>query len=163
MCSTWTPRSRHRDGLRGFGTELNLLKRVPPGTTPLNEYLSLYAAIAPPMKAQAATDGSTIHVGGPGSAGLDPSWVTAMLNDPVISKNIDFMSYLPVPLRRIADRRSMGCLRWLSIRLPEDPECPDRPGHHLRICGVAGWCGNAAPGSQSSDLRERVQPQLGLR
>jgi hypothetical protein len=73
--------------------EPNLSLCVPPGTTALNEYIKLYAAIAPPMKAQAATDGSTIHIGGPGSAGLDPSWVTAMLNDPVISKNIDFMSY----------------------------------------------------------------------
>jgi hypothetical protein len=45
------------------------------------------------MKAQAKADGATIRVGGPVSAGLDAAWVTAMLNDPVISQNIDFMSY----------------------------------------------------------------------
>ncbi len=66
---------------------------VPPGADKLSEYITLYNASAPKMKAQASTDGTTIHVGGPASAGLDPTWVTAMLNDPVISKNIDFMSY----------------------------------------------------------------------
>jgi hypothetical protein len=73
--------------------EPNVSLCVPAGTNSMNEYMTLYAATAPPMKAQAATDGSTIHIGGPGTAGLNPSYVTAMLNDPVISKNIDFMSY----------------------------------------------------------------------
>ena len=73
--------------------EPNVSLCVPAGAAPMSEYMSLYAAAAPQMKAQAATDGSTINIGGPVSAGLDPSWVTAMLNDPVISKNIDFMSY----------------------------------------------------------------------
>ncbi len=66
---------------------------VPAGTDNLTAYITLYGASAPKMKAQAAADGSTIHIGGPASAGLDPSWVTAMLNDPVVSQNIDFMSY----------------------------------------------------------------------
>jgi hypothetical protein len=45
------------------------------------------------MKAQAQADGSTIRVGGPVTAGLQGDWITAMLKDPTISKNIDFVSY----------------------------------------------------------------------
>jgi hypothetical protein len=55
--------------------------------------MKLYAAAAPLMKNQAKADGQTIRVGGPASAGLLPDWITPMLNDPVISQNIDFMSY----------------------------------------------------------------------
>ena len=66
---------------------------VPAGETALTDYMKLYAAAVPLMKAQAKADGQTIRVGGPVSAGLNGTWITAMLNDPVISQNIDFMSY----------------------------------------------------------------------
>ncbi len=56
-------------------------------------YMKLYAAAAPLMRQQAKTDGKTSHVGGPGSAGYQNAWVKAMLADPVISQNMDFMSY----------------------------------------------------------------------
>jgi Glycosyl hydrolases family 39 len=66
---------------------------VPAGDDVLTDYMKLYSAAVPLMKAQAKADGQTIRVGGPVSAGLRPTWITAMLNDPVISQNIDFMSY----------------------------------------------------------------------
>lgn len=66
---------------------------VPAGDSQLTDYMNLYKAAAPLMKAQAKTDGATIRVGGPVSAGLDAAWVTAMLNDPTIAQNIDFMSF----------------------------------------------------------------------
>jgi len=94
--------------------------------------MSLYAAAAPQMKAQAATDGSTINIGGSRVvSGLDPSWVTAMLNDPVISKNIDFMSYHQYLFGASQNWAVWGTYNGLSIGLSEDPECLDRPGHHL--------------------------------
>ncbi len=73
--------------------EPNLALCVPAGDDALTDYMKLYSAAAPLMKAQAKADGQTIRIGGPASAGLEPGWITAMLNDPVISKNIDFMSY----------------------------------------------------------------------
>lgn len=66
---------------------------VPSGDNQLTDYMNLYKAAAVQMKAQAKADGQTIRVGGPVSAGLDATWFTAMLNDPVISQNIDFVSY----------------------------------------------------------------------
>jgi Glycosyl hydrolases family 39/Rib domain len=56
-------------------------------------YTTLYAAAAPLMKQQSATDGATIHVGGPATAGFQPSWATAMLTDPTIAPYVDFISY----------------------------------------------------------------------
>ncbi len=66
---------------------------VPAGDNALTDYIKLYSAAVPLMKAQAKTDGQTIRVGGPVTAGLDSTWVTAILNDPVVSQNIDFLSY----------------------------------------------------------------------
>ena len=66
---------------------------VPSGDSAMADYMKLYAAAVPLMRAQAKADGQTIRVGGPVSAGLNGTWITAMLNDPVISQNIDFMSY----------------------------------------------------------------------
>jgi hypothetical protein len=59
----------------------------------LTDYLALYRAAAPLMRAQIAADKSNARVGGPATAGMQSSWVSAMLADPVISQNIDFMSY----------------------------------------------------------------------
>jgi Abnormal spindle-like microcephaly-assoc'd, ASPM-SPD-2-Hydin/Glycosyl hydrolases family 39 len=73
--------------------EPNIALCVPAGDDALTDYVKLYSAAVPLMKNQAKADGQTIRVGGPVSAGLEPNWITAMLNDPVISQNIDFMSY----------------------------------------------------------------------
>jgi len=59
----------------------------------LSDYMKLYAAAAPLMRAQAKADGSNARIGGPATAGMQSSWVNVMLADPVISQNIDFMSY----------------------------------------------------------------------
>ena len=66
---------------------------VPSGVNQMTEYLNMYKAIAVAMKNQAKADGQTIRVGGPGTAGLQPAWVNAMLSDPTVAANIDFMSY----------------------------------------------------------------------
>ena len=66
---------------------------VPAGDSRLTDYLNLYKAAVPQMKAQAKADGKTIRVGGPVSAGLDAPWVSAMLSDATVAQNIDFMSY----------------------------------------------------------------------
>ncbi len=73
--------------------EPNLALCVPSGDNVMTDYIKMYDAVAPVMKAQAKADGQTIRVGGPVSAGLLPTWITAMLNDSVLSQNIDFMSY----------------------------------------------------------------------
>lgn len=62
------------------------------------DYMKLYAAAAPVMHTQAATDAQAsglppARIGGPGTSGLQPGWVNEMLSDPVISQNIDFISY----------------------------------------------------------------------
>jgi hypothetical protein len=59
----------------------------------LSDYMNLYAAAAPLMRAQAAADHSTARVGGPATAGMQSSWVTAMLSNSTIAQNIDFLSY----------------------------------------------------------------------
>lgn len=62
------------------------------------DYMKLYAAAAPLMRAQAASDAQTsglpaARVGGPATSGMQPGWINEMLADPVISQNIDFISY----------------------------------------------------------------------
>ena len=62
------------------------------------DYMKLYAAVAPAMRAQAAADAQAsgrpaARIGGPATAGFQPGWTTEMLSDPVISQNIDFLSY----------------------------------------------------------------------
>jgi hypothetical protein len=59
----------------------------------LNAYLALYAAAAPLMKQQAATDGATIRIGGPVSAGLDSTFINALLSNSSTAPYVDFMSY----------------------------------------------------------------------
>jgi hypothetical protein len=73
--------------------EPNTISLCVPSSERLSNYMKLYAAAAPLMRAQIKSDGSSARVGGPGSAGFQASWVNAMLADPVISQNIDFMSY----------------------------------------------------------------------
>jgi hypothetical protein len=64
-----------------------------PGGNALNDYLALYAAAAPLMKAQAARDGKTIRIGGPAGAGLVTSWVQALTTNTKTARYVDFISY----------------------------------------------------------------------
>ncbi|HEY2468693.1 MAG TPA: choice-of-anchor D domain-containing protein [Terracidiphilus sp.] len=62
------------------------------------DYMKLFAAAAPVMRKQAAADAAAsglpaARIGGPATSGLQPGWITEMLGDPVISQNIDFLSY----------------------------------------------------------------------
>ncbi|MGB0124066.1 MAG: choice-of-anchor D domain-containing protein, partial [Silvibacterium sp.] len=59
----------------------------------LNTYLAIYAAAAPLMKQQAATDGTTIRVGGPATGGLDTTYISALLSNSSTAPYVDFMSY----------------------------------------------------------------------
>jgi len=56
----------------------------------LSDYLRIYAAAAPALKAQAKTDGVTILVGGPAAAG--PAFPTLM-TDSTTAPYVDFYSY----------------------------------------------------------------------
>ena len=62
-------------------------------TDHLSSYLSIYAAAAPAMKAQAARDGKTIRIGGPALSGYDSSWLTPFLTNSSTAPYIDFVSY----------------------------------------------------------------------
>lgn len=59
----------------------------------LQSYMSIYAAAAPLMKQQAATDGVTIHIGGPVLSGYTSLWLSTLLNDPTTAPYVDFVSY----------------------------------------------------------------------
>lgn len=65
---------------------------VPPASK-LPDYLALYKAAVPGMRAQIASDHSGARVGGPATAGLPANWISAMFADPVIAANVDFLSY----------------------------------------------------------------------
>jgi hypothetical protein len=59
----------------------------------LNSYMAIYGAAAPAMKAQAALDGKTIHVGGPALAGYSSYWLSALLTGATTAPYVDFVSY----------------------------------------------------------------------
>jgi hypothetical protein len=59
-------------------------------------YITLYAAVAQAMKAQAATDGQTIRIGGPTTVD-GTSWVPYLVSDPNASPYVDFISYHQYP------------------------------------------------------------------
>ena len=59
----------------------------------LTVYLALYAAAAPLMKAQAALDGVTIHIGGPVISGYTPYWIDSLLTNSTTAPWVDFVSY----------------------------------------------------------------------
>jgi hypothetical protein len=59
----------------------------------LNAYLEIYAAAASLMKQQAAEDGATIRVGGPATAGMQSSWISALLSNTSTAPYVDFVSY----------------------------------------------------------------------
>lgn len=64
-----------------------------PAANKLSDYMTLYKAAVPAMRAQIKADEQHSRVGGPATAGLPSNWVSAMLNDATISQNIDFLSY----------------------------------------------------------------------
>jgi len=64
-----------------------------PADQRLVQYMKLYSAAAPLMRNQINLDHSPARVGGPATAGMQSTWVTAMLSDPIISQQIDFLSY----------------------------------------------------------------------
>lgn len=59
----------------------------------LSDYLSIYGAAAPLMKQQARTDGVSIRIGGPASAGLDSTWISALVSNSSTAPYVDFISY----------------------------------------------------------------------
>jgi hypothetical protein len=59
----------------------------------MNTYMSIYAAAAPAMKAQAAQDSSTIRVGGPVISGYSQLWINTLLTNPSTAPYVDFVSY----------------------------------------------------------------------
>jgi hypothetical protein len=59
----------------------------------LADYQKLYAAASAAMKTQAAKDGKTIRIGGPGTAGLQKTWIQALLSNPATYPRVDFVSY----------------------------------------------------------------------
>ena len=61
------------------------------GSTALEGYLALYAAAAPAVKQQAAADGVTVRVGGPG--GGTTGWISSLLSNPATAPYVDFVSY----------------------------------------------------------------------
>ena len=78
--------------------EPNTLELCGPSSERAPNYMKLYTAAAPMMRAQAAADAQAsglpaARVGGPATAGMQSGWVSEMLSDPVISQNIDFLSY----------------------------------------------------------------------
>ena len=64
-----------------------------PADQRLTQYMKLYSAAAPLMRNQIKTDRSSARVGGPATAGMQSTWVNAMLADPLISQQIDYLSY----------------------------------------------------------------------
>jgi hypothetical protein len=59
----------------------------------LTNYIAIYAAAAPAMKAQAALDGTTIRVGGPVLAGYSALWLSTLLTNTSTAPYVDFVSY----------------------------------------------------------------------
>ena len=61
----------------------------------LDTYVSIFAAAASAMHAQAQADGETIHTGGPVIArvGQAPVWISALLNNESTAPYVDFVSF----------------------------------------------------------------------
>lgn len=64
-------------------------------TTRLNTYVSLFAAAASAMHAQAKADGQTIHTGGPVISQMSQAstWLPALLNNSSTAPYVDFVSF----------------------------------------------------------------------
>jgi len=59
----------------------------------MNTYMSIYAAAAPAMKAQAAQDGLPIRIGGPVLSGYSQTWISTLLSNTSTAPYVDFVSY----------------------------------------------------------------------
>ncbi len=59
----------------------------------LSDYLNIYAAAAPQMKAQAAQDGVTIRIGGPATSSVNSTFISGLTTDPRTAPYVDFISY----------------------------------------------------------------------
>jgi hypothetical protein len=89
-----------------------------PDQTRLTEYKAIYAAAARQMKQRAQLDHVSIQVGGPALAVARlhaSTWLPALVNDPTIAPNIDFISYHNYFRIRHADTWSN------SVALMQDP------------------------------------------
>jgi hypothetical protein len=65
-----------------------------PATSKLGFYQQLFAAAAPLMEQQAATDkATTVRVGGPATAGLQNAWIQALLTNSATAPYMQFVSY----------------------------------------------------------------------
>jgi hypothetical protein len=69
------------------------------GANRASEYLALYAAAAPLIRAQAAKDNATVRIGGPTiiSEGAISFFVTGILDNPSTAPYVDFVSYHKYP------------------------------------------------------------------
>lgn len=59
----------------------------------LSDYLNIYAAAAPQMRAQAAQDGATIRIGGPATSSVNSIFISGVTTDPRTAPYVDFISY----------------------------------------------------------------------
>ena len=64
-------------------------------TVRLNTYVSMFAAAASAMHAQAQADGEPIHTGGPAISQIvhAPVWIPALLNNDATAPYVDFVSF----------------------------------------------------------------------
>jgi hypothetical protein len=69
------------------------------GDSRLSQYLALYAATAPLIRAQAAKDNVTVRIGGPTivSPGAISSFISGLVNTPSTAPYVDFISYHMYP------------------------------------------------------------------
>ena len=59
----------------------------------MTTYIAIYGTAAPAMKAQAASDGQTIRVGGPALSTYSQTWIDTLLNTSTTAPYMDFISY----------------------------------------------------------------------
>lgn len=64
----------------------------------ISSYLSIYSAVGPAIRAQAASDGATVMIGGPtladgGNLNNLHNWLPALVSNPVTAPYVDFISY----------------------------------------------------------------------
>jgi len=59
----------------------------------LASYTALYAAVAPAIKQQAATDGVSVRVGGPALSSMNQTWIQSFLSNSSTAPYVDFVSY----------------------------------------------------------------------
>jgi Glycosyl hydrolases family 39 len=83
---------------RGVVTEYEIWNEPDTGgmcgtSNKLASYLALYAAAAPAIKQQAATDHVSVRVGGPALSSMNQTWIQSFLSNSSTAPNVDFVSY----------------------------------------------------------------------